>query len=397
MEFGLKSPFERGFRAGIPCICGRLPAHMNDANYAPHRLSAPAVAAHLLMLVALLAIVAAHLYLSDVNFVAHRALVPVLMLPVAYFAGAFNVRGAVAAGLISGLSLIDDASEGRVLHTLVEVLQLGAICLCGALLGAVVTQEKHETAKLQRQETDRLSRQKSGPGYWDRVGVTRMGLYVTSAEARFIAAGLEGAPPGIVLDLGAGGGRLAAVLLERSASVVATEVDKDVITSLADVQRLQPLLVAAGVPSLPFADASLDWVVCVEVPSVSDEEWFRRECARVLKAGGSALVTVHNALSYKGIWARLLGRRRAVRGERWADAYYRHGLGWHRRRWREEGFEEEASIGLYWPPFTRESDSPLVTFFAALERLFGLGRLTWLSPWVLVRLRAGDVSRTHLG
>jgi len=361
---------------------------MNHGTEAPARPTARVAAAHLVVLTALAVIVAAHVWLSGVSFAAHRALVPVLVVPVAYLAGAFGVRGAFVAGLVSGFSLVDDISEGRAVHTALEVLQLGGICVFGGLLGAAVTREKQEAEMLLRRERNRLGRLKGRPGYWDRVGVTRMGLYVTGVESRFIDRSLEGAAPGVVLDVGAGGGRLEPVLARRSARVVATEVDRDVIYSVEDDPRVEPLLVSAGNTTLPLADGSLDWVVCVEVPGVSDEEWFRRECARVLKAGGGVLVTIHNALSYKGVWARLAGGSRGARGEAWAEAYYRHGLRWHRKRWREAGFEEEKSTGLYWPPFTRESNSRLVPLFAALERLFGLGCLTWLSPWVLVRLRS---------
>jgi SAM-dependent methyltransferase len=332
-------------------------------------------------------LVAAHIGLSDVDFLAHNATVPVLIFPVAYFAAVFGLRGAVAATVMSALVLIDDPTEGRPLHTALEIVQLLGVGVAGVMLAALVTRELRRFEGVRVREVDRQQRLRRGPGYWDRVAATRMGLYVTNLESSFVLESLGAGAPGLVLDVGAGAGRLEPALLQRSAGVLATEVDADVIRSMEAHERVQPLLVGAPVGSLPFADASLDWIVSVEVPVVSDEAWFRAECARVLKPGGGVLVTVHNAFSYKGLWARAIGSWLPAARRSWTDAYYRHGLGWHRRRWQEAGFDLEASTGFYWPPFSRRSDSALVTLFSVLERLLGLRRAVSLSPWVFLRLR----------
>ena len=44
-------------------------------------------------------------------------------------------------------------------------------------------------------------------------------------------------------------------------------------------------------------------------------------------------------------------------------------------RLRSKGFEMVREEGMAWMPFSRSSDSPLVTPFVGLERHLGLGRL----------------------
>ncbi len=137
---------------------------------------------------------------------------------------------------------------------------------------------------------------------------------------------------------------------------------------------------------LPFRTGSLRSIVAIEVPAVSDETWFRQECARVLEPGGVAIVSVHNALSYKGLVSRLLRRLRARRGQSWAGLYYQRGLSGHLRDWKADGFRVRSSTGFYWLPFPRASNSTWVTTTAAIERLLGLRWLVGWSPWVLLEL-----------
>jgi SAM-dependent methyltransferase len=174
-------------------------------------------------------------------------------------------------------------------------------------------------------------------------------------------------------------------LLRNAGHVIATEVNADDLAAMERHPSLSPVRVA-DYPSLPFRTGSVDAIVALEVPAASDEHWFREECARVLRPGGDVVVSVHNAASYKGLWSRLRARSRSSRGLSWAGLYYQKSLPQHLDDWRQAGFEVQRSQGLYWAPFSRQSDSPWVTAASIFERALGLRRLGRWSPWVLLHL-----------
>jgi SAM-dependent methyltransferase len=336
---------------------------------------------HLVIFLLLAASVAAHLSSSDLNQIVHHVTIPLLLVPVAYFAAAFNTRGVIVSALFAALVLADDFYDGSAIHLLIELAVLLAIVSAGAAFGTLLARENQALSSVRNRETDRRLRLTGLPKYWDDVASTQAGLYVTAAESSFIKECLRTAAPGAVLDIGAGTGRLAPAILEHSRAVVATEVDAEAIAAMDASSGVQALRVSAASPALPFADQSFDWIVCFEVPGVSDEDWFRRECGRVLRPGGGVVMTVHNAASYKALWRRMPG----ISTE--SSVYYRHALSWHRRRWREAGFRERARLGFYWLPSSRASDSQTVPAFAAAERLLGLRHLAWFSPWVLFHVQ----------
>jgi len=87
------------------------------------------------------------------------------------------------------------------------------------------------------------------------------------------------------LDVGAGTGKLTALLLDRGAEVVAVEPDPDMLAVLA--RRLPPVRALTGrAEALPLPDGSVDAVVAGQA-----YHWFTRpdadrEIARVLRPGG---------------------------------------------------------------------------------------------------------------
>ena len=119
---------------------------------------------------------------------------------------------------------------------------------------------------------------------------------------------------------------------------------------------------------------------------MSDEDWFFGECHRVLKPGGLVVVTVYNRSSYKGLVSRLLRRRRVARGQSWANLYHRFPLSHHLQRWNDAGFRVVRSLGFYWSPLSRGSDSLWVNVASTLERLLCLRSFARFSPWVLLEL-----------
>lgn len=346
----------------------------------------PSARGFVLQTLVLVAILAAHEVLRGPYARLHVLTIPVLAIPVAYYSSVLGIRGAIMAAALSGLIIINHVHDRHPVILAFEVAQVGGISLFGAFVAALSNRERALDDEVKDQSRRRLQQLTGKPGYWDRVGVTRMGLYVTRVESEFILRSLDERPPGYTADIGAGSGRLHPAIVPRSHAVFATEVTRDQLEIMSKDGAVAAILVQKGQTSLPFRSKSLDTVVSIEVPAVSDQDWFRRECGRILTSRGRVIITVHNALSYKGLVSRLLGRWRAARRKSWANLYYRYGLSVHVREWKKAGFDVKASTGFYWPPLPRDADGPWVQIAATLERVLGLRLLTAWSPWVLLEL-----------
>jgi SAM-dependent methyltransferase len=334
----------------------------------------------------LAAILLAHEFLRGPYSRLHVLTIPLLAIPVAYYSSVLGVRGAIMAAIFSALIIVDHVNDRHPLILAFEVAQVGAISLFGAVVATLANRERALDERVGEESRQRLQRLAGAPGYWDRVGVTKMGLYVTRVESDFISQALARRPDGVTADIGAGSGRLHPAIVPQSSGVFATDVDADALRTMRPAPNVVPIVVAPRRQTLPFRSDSIDAVIAIEVPAVSDQNWFRSECDRVLRPEGRVIVTVHNALSYKGAVSRLLGRWRAMRGKSWANLYYRYGLSVHVREWARAGFELRAQTGYYWPPLPRDSNGTWVAVAATLERLTGLRLLAGWSPWVLLEL-----------
>ena len=201
-------------------------------------------------------------------------------------------------------------------------------------------------------------------------------------------------PGGIVVDVGAAGGRLEHVLIRHADHVIATDLDRDEVYAMAEDPKLTPALVGA-LPSLPLRDDAVDAIVAIEAPAASDQAWFRQEARRVLRPGGAVLLTLYNSRSYKGLFTRIRRRLRRSGRQHWDDLYYRRSTADQVQLWRAAGFQPHLSWGYYWPPLSRRSNSRWVTVGSAIERLLGLRSLACISPCVLVELcRVEPTSQT---
>lgn len=334
---------------------------------------------------AIVALLLAHFALATVDKLAADLAIVLAAAPIAWVTAKAGLPVGVAGAAITALAPIDSVQYAAA-HTLGELCAIAIAGLAGCSLGYAVGRERDDARQLKAIVEARIARLNGEPGYWHSVATTRAGLYVTGFEARFIRRALIGRDPGLVADIGAGSGRLEFAITRHCQAVIATEVDGVEIRRMEEHPRVTPVVVGAA-QTLPFRDASLDWIVAVEVPAVSDEPWFFAEARRTVKPGGGAIVMVYNRRSYKSAIARLLSRRRAAEGLRWANLYYRHTLSEHLTRWRSAGFSAVRSEGFYWTPTGRASNSPLVLLAGALERIFGLHLLASVSPWVMLELR----------
>ena len=105
-----------------------------------------------------------------------------------------------------------------------------------------------------------------------------------------------------VLDVGCGPGNLlVALATDTPELLVGVDVDafflvsgRSQIGEFIDRSSVDPTLLRAALPTLPFADASFDLVTCFLVmPHVPDDETALTELARVLKPGGTLAISGH--------------------------------------------------------------------------------------------------------
>ena len=122
---------------------------------------------------------------------------------------------------------------------------------------------------------------------------------------REAAAWLAGEQPTTVLELGAGTGKLTAVLVELGHDVHATDPDEQMLDVLRE--RLPDVRTSvATAEDLPVGDASYDVVVVAQAFHWFDHERALPEIARVLKPGGR-LSLVWNERDERIPWVRRLG------------------------------------------------------------------------------------------
>lgn len=217
-------------------------------------------------------------------------------------------------------------------------------------------------------------------GYYEQITATRWGRYITGIEREVILdAHRQAGAPSVLLDVGAAGGRWSEMLCALGWRAICTDVNE---SSLAICQSRLPdatcILVGGDDETLPGADASLRLVLCMEVFGVMPTDWFMAEVARVLEPGGLLVGVFNNRCSMRGTLKHAVHR---MKGSLGLD-YYGTCYGPWKIRLRSKGFEMTREEGMAWMPFSRSSDSPLVTPFVALERHLGLGQLPAHSPWI---------------
>ena len=215
--------------------------------------------------------------------------------------------------------------------------------------------------------------------FWETAAETRWGNYITRIERDMLRAVCGSFPqPGSGLEIGCEGGRWCRMLTDVGWQMTATDIDPD---ALALCQQRNPtircVLAHADDRELPSATASVDLLLCLEVPPLADQVWFYREAGRVLKPGGKLVGTLNNLCSWRGAAvaakSMLLGRRH----------FYTVSFRAFKKTLAEHGIAIDAAHGCCWPPFGRHSDSRLVGPATAVERMLQLHKLPSISPWVV--------------
>lgn len=144
-------------------------------------------------------------------------------------------------------------------------------------------------------EADRYDRAYDDPGTGGR----------TLRERLEATLELLGDGPGDILDVGMGAGRLCSELDRRGWTVSGVDLSKAMVEAArARLPHLDERLVVGSVSALPFADETFDAVVATGVLEyvVDDLPGATSALARVLRAGGRAIVSFPNHTSPVHLW-----------------------------------------------------------------------------------------------
>lgn len=220
---------------------------------------------------------------------------------------------------------------------------------------------------------------------WAGVNDTRMGRYLMERELALLERVLEGTPPGRVLDVGCGDGRLYDFFRAREWAYVGVDPDPAPLATFA--RRWPDAHLICGDGRCLNAGATFDVVVCLQVVDyVLAKDAFLGRLSELLRTGGSLVLSFSNRASIKGLVYGAYSRRRYPESLRQARTYYALTCGEYRAL-AEPYFTWGEARGANWNLLPRDSDSPLVTVAAAVERTLGLRRLPAWSPMVLAVLR----------
>ncbi len=119
-----------------------------------------------------------------------------------------------------------------------------------------------------------------------------------------------------------------------------------------------------------------------------ERDWFAPEAGRVLTPGGYVIGFYMNRQSWRGMaW----DPARSVNGD--VEKYYTGPAycDW-RRAFNASGFKMLHEESYAWAPFGRTSDSALIPFATALERMLGLKYHLRFAPWILFVAQKTDAA-----
>ena len=216
--------------------------------------------------------------------------------------------------------------------------------------------------------------------FWERSAQLRWGAYLSRRERQVLETAIVNVEPGAAFEVGCDGGRWCSLLADSGWAVAGCDINPAAIELCRErIPGGEFMIVQSEDTRLPVPDNSLNLLLAIEVPEVTQSEWFPAEAARTLRLDGLCVFCVHNGRSLRGAAytaACRVGKRRMYRN------YYRDSLPEFQSRMEERGFVLSNLEGLAWFPFKRDSNSQLIPVAEKIERLLGLGKLPQVSPFV---------------
>lgn len=138
---------------------------------------------------------------------------------------------------------------------------------------------------------------------YDRAYVARGSDGYVLRSRMQAALRLVGPGPGEVLDVGMGPGRLLVELERRGWDVSGVDASTEMVARARQrLPRAAERIVQGEIESLPVSDASFDSVVATGVLEYAEIESAIQEIARVLRPGGTAVVSYPNRGAYYVVW-----------------------------------------------------------------------------------------------
>jgi len=155
------------------------------------------------------------------------------------------------------------------------------------------------------------------------------------------------------LDVGCGEGGLTRMLWEKGYKSFGIDVDQEKIeTAKKRFGATELNFEMQDAAALKFPDKSFDLVLCLElIEHIDDPEGLLIEIARVLKPGGTLVISTPNRFSPEGLAGRILARIRGRRWDAWDESHQRV-FSSHEflRLLNKKGFKPNKIVGYYYFP-----------------------------------------------
>lgn len=208
----------------------------------------------------------------------------------------------------------------------------------------------------------------------------RMGVYKTERHLGFIQKFL-GPRSSTILDLGGGNGRLALPLAHLGYKVTVVDVSAEALGLLSTESQVQIDCVESDIMAFE-TDRKFDVVLTVDcvkyLTHASLEEVFLK-VRGLLADDGVWIFSDMNTRSWRYYLRGLMGRGHPRYNIDTTAAYL--------SICERAGFKVSEMSGYCWMPLFWNSNSRLVRVFKGIEELFGLGKWTAQSPWLLMASR----------
>lgn len=225
--------------------------------------------------------------------------------------------------------------------------------------------------------------------YFDHDVATVAGQYLTQIEQRFMqeCLMLHLSKSAVIFDAGGGSGRFAIPIYRNGYRVIVEETDPLPLKILRNREPAIPLiLLDSKVKHLSIKRSSVDCVLCIEVPPLTESDWFFSECNRILKQNGIIIFTTHNRYSYKGFYKKFVLNEDSSKYH-WEKLHYASSFQQIKLRLKNADFKLTKAKGYNWLPASRASNNKLIPYFALIEKLLRLDLLFSLSPWIIIEAR----------